>query len=256
MVKVSHEVLLEGVVGIDGLYKFSSINLCSSSPKTTSNTVCSRSFFSSVNSTFVSTSHTTMLHFRPYTNHKLDSKSQECIFLCYFISHKGYKCLAFSGRLYISKDVLFNESTFPYLELFQSPTPTITHNSSSGVSLSPLPCFPHSHSDSTLKPSSATTQNVSSNPTVGANSPSESFNHVRVSTNAHTESPTTFTTPSSSDVGTSSQATLSHSLGSCSTQSMSHDESDSSINSESTTQVVIPPKVVPVDVIPVNNHAM
>ncbi|KAI5416369.1 hypothetical protein KIW84_041438 [Lathyrus oleraceus] len=53
-----------------------------------------------------------------YKSHKLDFRSQECVFLCYFTSHKGYRCLASNGRLYISKDVLFNELRFPYPELF------------------------------------------------------------------------------------------------------------------------------------------
>jgi len=35
-------------------------------------------------------------------------------------SHKGYKCLDASGRIFISKDVVFNEVKFPYLDLFPS----------------------------------------------------------------------------------------------------------------------------------------
>ena len=51
---------------------------------------------------------------RPYNNHKLHFRSSECTFLGYSRSHKGYKCLDASGRLFISKDVLFNESVFPF----------------------------------------------------------------------------------------------------------------------------------------------
>lgn len=59
-------------------------------------------------------------HIRPYNTHKLDFHSKECIFLGYFDSHKGYKCLAPDGMIYISKDVLFNEYKFPYVSLFSN----------------------------------------------------------------------------------------------------------------------------------------
>ena len=36
----------------------------------------------------------------------------------YSSSHKGYKCLSSSGRIYISKDFLFNELRFPILTCF------------------------------------------------------------------------------------------------------------------------------------------
>lgn len=79
---------------------------------------------------------------RPYNPRKFDFRSHKCLFLGYFTSHKGYKCLSPSGKLFISKDVLFNETKFPYLELFpatsslpstpvpSSSPPTITLNSS------------------------------------------------------------------------------------------------------------------------------
>ena len=43
------------------------------------------------------------------------------VFLGYSPSHKGYKCLAAGGRLFISKDVTFNERVFPYPPLFPEP---------------------------------------------------------------------------------------------------------------------------------------
>jgi len=46
---------------------------------------------------------------RLYKSHKLDFKSEECLFLGYSHLHKGYKCLASSGHIFISKDVLFDE---------------------------------------------------------------------------------------------------------------------------------------------------
>lgn len=50
---------------------------------------------------------------RPYLS-KLKFRSISCLFLDYSNSHKGYKCLDLSNnRLYISRDVLFNENSFP-----------------------------------------------------------------------------------------------------------------------------------------------
>ena len=57
---------------------------------------------------------------KPYNNHKSDFRSCECLFLGYSISHKGYKCISPSSRIFSSKDVLFNESKFFYDILFES----------------------------------------------------------------------------------------------------------------------------------------
>ena len=77
---------------------------------------------------------------RPYNNHKLAFRSTQCIFLGYSLNHKGYKCLANSGRVYISRDVIFDESLFPYvkstshaqpispLSPFSISVPTLCHN--------------------------------------------------------------------------------------------------------------------------------
>ena len=62
---------------------------------------------------------------RPYHTHKLNFRSQECLFLGYSSSHKGYKCLSLFGRIYVSKDVLFNELRFPYFDLFPSSSNSI-----------------------------------------------------------------------------------------------------------------------------------
>lgn len=57
---------------------------------------------------------------RPYNKNKLQFRSQECLFLDYSPTYKGYKCLSSEGRIYISKDVVVNESRFPYHALFPS----------------------------------------------------------------------------------------------------------------------------------------
>jgi hypothetical protein len=54
-------------------------------------------------------------HLRPYNKHKLSFRSKGCVFLGYSSSHKGYKRLDMdSGRVYISRDVVFDESKFPF----------------------------------------------------------------------------------------------------------------------------------------------
>jgi len=51
---------------------------------------------------------------RPYNFKKFDFKSSLCIFLGYNNIHKGYKCLALNGKVYMTRHVLFNETLFPY----------------------------------------------------------------------------------------------------------------------------------------------
>lgn len=55
---------------------------------------------------------------RPYNRHKLEFQSTQCVFLGYSNLHKGYKCLEIvTGRIYISRDVVFDETVFPFSKL-------------------------------------------------------------------------------------------------------------------------------------------
>ena len=55
---------------------------------------------------------------RPYNKWKLMFRSTKCVFLVYSSQHKGVKCLEVStGRVYISRDVVFNETQFPFADL-------------------------------------------------------------------------------------------------------------------------------------------
>jgi hypothetical protein len=54
---------------------------------------------------------------RPYNSHKLQPRSLQCVFLGYSLLHHDYKCLHIpTGRLYISRDVIFLESLFPFFK--------------------------------------------------------------------------------------------------------------------------------------------
>lgn len=55
---------------------------------------------------------------RLYHQHKLDFYTQKCLFIGYSPLHNGYKCLDKSGKVIIARHVIFNESEFPYSELF------------------------------------------------------------------------------------------------------------------------------------------
>jgi hypothetical protein len=55
---------------------------------------------------------------RPYNKHKLDFWSKQCVFLGYSSQHNGFKCLDISeGRIYISRDVVFDETVYHFAKL-------------------------------------------------------------------------------------------------------------------------------------------
>ena len=61
---------------------------------------------------------------RPYNTHKLQPRSTQCVFLGYSLIHKGYKCLHLPlNRLYISRDVVFDETTLPFHKYSPSSPP-------------------------------------------------------------------------------------------------------------------------------------
>ncbi|KAL5753703.1 hypothetical protein ACOSP7_021923 [Xanthoceras sorbifolium] len=62
-------------------------------------------------------------YLRLYSKHKFNFHTFKCVFIGYSIHHKGYKCLQPSGRIYLSRHVIFNEFDFPFKHLFQTSVP-------------------------------------------------------------------------------------------------------------------------------------
>ena len=60
---------------------------------------------------------------------KLDSRSKKCVFLGYSHMHLGYRCLSLiTGKLYISRDVIFKENIFPFSNFVLFSTPPSTES--------------------------------------------------------------------------------------------------------------------------------
>lgn len=58
-------------------------------------------------------------YLRPYMSNKLDPKSLPCVFVGYNEKYKGYRCLyPPTGKVFISRHVLFEEKSFPYSDLY------------------------------------------------------------------------------------------------------------------------------------------
>ncbi|TXG61259.1 hypothetical protein EZV62_012622 [Acer yangbiense] len=96
-------------------------------------------------------------YLRYYSKHKFDIHSAKCIFLGYSMSHKGYKCLHPSGKVYVSRHVVFNETEFPYPLLFSTKVSSqmssaslpidVLQNASTSLITSVIPCYaPLAHS--------------------------------------------------------------------------------------------------------------
>lgn len=72
-------------------------------------------------------------YLRPYMKNKFDPKSLVCVFLGYNENYKGYRCLyPPTGRVFISRHVLFDESQFPFGDMYSSyhkPTDSFLLNS-------------------------------------------------------------------------------------------------------------------------------
>ncbi|KAG8483654.1 hypothetical protein CXB51_023307 [Gossypium anomalum] len=75
---------------------------------------------------------------RCFNSHKLQFRSSPCIFLGYSSSHHGYRCQDKYGRIFISRHVMFHESTFPFKD-FSSSAQSPVATSPSSTKLLVLP---------------------------------------------------------------------------------------------------------------------
>ncbi|KAL3634075.1 hypothetical protein CASFOL_021129 [Castilleja foliolosa] len=98
-------------------------------------------------------------HMRPYNKHKLEYRSTAGVFLGYNAQYKGYKVLLPSGKVIITRHIVFDEENFPFLSktagqgsdvhhsqpIFASTEPTVASFPATYQShtQSPLPSFDH-----------------------------------------------------------------------------------------------------------------
>lgn len=69
-------------------------------------------------------------YLRPYNSHKCNFGPFRARFLANSTRHKGYKCLAPNGQLYISSHVTFDETSFPFASKTSATYSTLTSPSS------------------------------------------------------------------------------------------------------------------------------
>ncbi|KAJ9550796.1 hypothetical protein OSB04_014841 [Centaurea solstitialis] len=115
---------------------------------------------------------------RPYNNHKLMFRSTECVYLGPSSAHKGYLCLnKNTGRIYVSRHVIFNEHFFPFSQTFTSPSTPSTSTSNSTPSFCSFSSIPITISSSTPDLPANSTTSSSSLPVSPVSQPSVSPVH-------------------------------------------------------------------------------
>ncbi|PNX93258.1 histone deacetylase, partial [Trifolium pratense] len=122
-------------------------------------------------------------HMRPYNKHKLQFRSSPCVYLGVSPQHKGHKCLDEHGKIYVSKDVVFHESQFPYFSLFPKSTTNSNMSDNTSTLFSSTTSLPNPSADITNPPithgqypSTSTQQILSKEPTHNTSSTSSTTN--------------------------------------------------------------------------------
>ncbi|KAK4269211.1 hypothetical protein QN277_022399 [Acacia crassicarpa] len=138
---------------------------------------------------------------KPYNSHKLEFHSQKCVYLGPALGQKGSRCLSSTGRIYISRHVVFDTSIFPFhmgflhkkgpAEEVCDPIPFLISNSHSTHSPSPsiTPSQPNN-----LHPSDQSISSHSHSP----NSQAQPIPHTPSQSPSQSNSLQPFTTLSSS----------------------------------------------------------
>lgn len=197
---------------------------------------------------------------RPYNSHKLAFRSQECIFLGYSSVHKGYKCLATDGNIYLSKDVLFHESRFPYLDLFHPSTSSTSSNMSWLPSAASPPIIP-THRVPPLQHISPTTSSLnrkfsstSNHPSAAATAISSPSSPLPLSSQQNvSQSPSPSPNPAFSDLAEASTISPSSSSGFVNSD---RSGSNSAANSNPVVSIVPSPHILnPLNVYPMTTRA-
>jgi hypothetical protein len=66
---------------------------------------------------------------RAYNDKKLSFRTRQCVFIGYSVSHKGYKCFdRTTGRVYITRDVVFDENVFPFSQSTSQGEPSVQNS--------------------------------------------------------------------------------------------------------------------------------
>lgn len=58
-------------------------------------------------------------YLRPFNTKKFQYRTNKCAYLGFSSVHKGHTCLTTSGKVVISRHVIFNEVEFPFVTGFQ-----------------------------------------------------------------------------------------------------------------------------------------
>ncbi|GAA0164558.1 hypothetical protein LIER_20161 [Lithospermum erythrorhizon] len=129
-------------------------------------------------------------YLKPYNKHKLQYRSIPCIFIGYSPQHKGYQCLHLpTGKVYISRHVVFDESIFPFTQDALSTNSSSLSSNSNSYSITPssLVVLPHHDfpPDSLLPPPQLP----------NSSNPSQTINPMSVSIPSITPSPSPSNSP-------------------------------------------------------------
>ncbi|KAK0599011.1 hypothetical protein LWI29_001530 [Acer saccharum] len=119
-------------------------------------------------------------YLRDYNRHKLDLHTSKCFFIGYNLSHKGYRCLHPSRKIYISRHVIFNEMEFPYQSLFYTNSPSPS-SSTYGTTI-PLANLFQKFADTSVPSSTHQLSHSTSQPTVSEHNETPTSNLAELST--------------------------------------------------------------------------